>query len=58
MKVKALQNFVDLAESNAQEKKVLRTAGDVFIVSQERFDSLKVAGQYVEEVKTKTEPKK
>lgn len=57
MKVKALTNFVDLAESDT-ENEVLRTVGDVFTVSQERFNALKVAGQYVEEVKTKSEPKK
>lgn len=58
MKAKVITNFVDRIESAEQGKEVLRKVGDEFTVSKERFDEIKSAGNYVEEIKAKTEPKK
>lgn len=58
MKVKVLSNFVDRVESEIQNKEVFRAVGEEFTVSKTRFDEIKRAGDFVEEVKTKSEPKK
>jgi hypothetical protein len=58
MKVKVLKNFVDKVESQIQNEEVFRAVGDVFTVSKSRFDEIKKAGDFVEEVKTKPETKK
>ncbi|MBT2723053.1 hypothetical protein [Bacillus sp. ISL-46] len=53
MKVKVLINFVDLVESKIQNEEVFRAVGDEFTVSKDRFDEIKKAGAYIEEIKTK-----
>jgi Ni,Fe-hydrogenase III large subunit len=58
MKAKVLMNFVDRVESEIQNKEVLRTVGDVFTVTKTRFDEIKRAGDFVEEVKETPKPKK
>lgn len=44
MKVKAIAKFQDLKEG------MLREIGDVFEVSEERYEEIKNAGEFVEEV--------
>lgn len=58
MKVRVLKNFVDKVESRIQNEEVFRTVGDVFTVSKDRFEEIKKAGDYVEEVKAKSDTKK
>jgi glutamate formiminotransferase len=58
MKVKVLNNFVDKVESAIQNKEVFRAVGEEFTVSKARFDEIKKAGEFVAEVKSKSEPKK
>lgn len=58
MKVKVTKAFVDKVESDNQGKEVFREKGDEFVVSKERFDQIASHGEYLKEVKTKTEPKK
>jgi hypothetical protein len=58
MKVKVLSNFVDKVESKIQNKEVFRAVGDEFTVSKTRFDEIKKAGDFVEEIKSKSETKK
>ncbi|CAM3678577.1 hypothetical protein GCM10009865_47570 [Aeromicrobium ponti] len=53
MKVRVLKNFVDLVESKIQNKEVFRAVDDVFTVSKDRFDEIKKAGDFIEEIKTK-----
>jgi hypothetical protein len=58
MKVKVLIDFVDIVESKIQNKEVFRAVGDEFTVSKDRFDEIKRAGDFVKEVKAKSEAKK
>lgn len=58
MKVKVLKNFVDKVESEIQNKEVYRAVGDEFTVSLSRFEEIKKAGDFVEEIKTKSKTKK
>jgi hypothetical protein len=58
MKAKVLNNFVDKVESKIQNKEVFRAVGDMFTVSKYRFEEIKKAGDFVEEVKTKSDTKK
>jgi uncharacterized protein YqgV (UPF0045/DUF77 family) len=58
MKVRVLSNFVDKVESEIQKKEVFRTVGDMFTVTKTRFDEIKRAGDFVEEVKETPKPKK
>lgn len=53
MKVKVTNNFVDNAEGE-----VLRKVGDEFTISKERFEEISAHGDYVKEVKAKSESKK
>ncbi|MBT2656622.1 hypothetical protein J7E81_15490 [Bacillus sp. ISL-18] len=54
MKVKVLKNFVDLVESKIQNEEVFRAVGDEFTVSKDRFDEIKKAGDFIEEIKAKS----
>lgn len=58
MKVKVTNNFFDKVEGESQGKEVLRAKGDEFTISKERFDEIAAHGDYVKEVKAKSEPKK
>jgi hypothetical protein len=58
MKVKVTRNFVDKVESEKLKQEVLRTVGEEFTVSKERFDEIKRQGNFVKEVITKSAPKK
>lgn len=58
MKAKVTKDFVDKVESAIQDKEVFRKTGDEFNVSKERFDEIQRHGEYLKEVKTKSEPKK
>lgn len=58
MKVRVINNFVDKVESEIQKKEVFRTVGDMFTVTKTRFDEIKRAGDFVEEVKETPKPKK
>jgi uncharacterized protein YqgV (UPF0045/DUF77 family) len=58
MKVRVLSNFVDKVESEIQKKEVFRTVGDMFTVTKTRFDEIKRAGDFVEEIKETPKPKK
>ncbi|MFY0758735.1 hypothetical protein AB1K32_07630 [Metabacillus dongyingensis] len=58
MKVKVLKDFIDKLESENQNKEVLRAVGEEFTVSKARFDEIKSKGDFIKEVKVKSESKK
>jgi hypothetical protein len=58
LKVKVTKNFVDKVESEKAKREVLRTVGEEFTVSKERFDEITRKGDFIKEVKVKSAPKK